>query len=143
MATASRTTTTYPTNATGISNFRATYTTPLRAAFVQGNIIRAADINLLRTAITTFNNHTHSVIDYRSIGTFGNNGPRTVVAANPRVSDAMSGSLTPTEVAPSGGGLGFGGGGAPTTILATTINTYVAACNATRNHVHNIFDTVS
>ena len=131
MATASRTTTTYPTNAAGTTSFRSTYTTPLRAAFVAGNTIKAADINLLRTAITTFNSHTHSVIDYKSIGTFGNNGPRTVIAANPRISDAMSGGSTPTAVA------------ANTKITAATVNTYVAACNATRNHVHNIFDTVS
>ena len=131
MATANRTTTTYPTNATGTSNFRATYTTPLRAAFVAGNKIRATDINLLRTAITTFNSHTHSVVDYKSIGNFGNNGPRTVVAANPRVSDAMSGASTPTEVAQDG------------KITAAVVNTYVAACNAARNHVHNITDTTS
>ena len=131
MATASRTTTTYPTAAAGTTNFRATYTTPLRAAFVSGSKIRAADINLLRTAITTFNGHTHSVIDYRSIGNFGNNGPRTVVAANPRISDAMTGGTTPTAVSQGA------------TITASVINTYVAACNATRDHVHNIFDQVS
>ena len=131
MATTSTGTSFYPTNATDTSAFRSTYTTPLRAAFVAGNTIKAADINLLRTAITTFNAHTHSAIDYKSIGNFGNNGPRTVIAANPRISDAMSGGLTPTAVT------------ATSKITATTVNTYVAACNATRNHVHNIFDQTS
>jgi hypothetical protein len=128
MATASRTTTTYPTNATGTSNFRSSYTTPLRAAFTAGQTITAASMQLLKSAIDTFNGHTHSVIDYAAIAEFGNNGPRTVIAANPRVSAAMSSSVTGTTVA-SGN-----------TITASIFNSYRNAANATRNHTHKIDD---
>jgi hypothetical protein len=128
MANAARTTTTFPTDATETSNARAAYITPLRAAFVRGQQIRAADINLLRTAITLFNAHTHSALDYSAIAEFGNNGPRTVLAANPRVSAAMTGGSTPSEVARDA------------RIFASTINTYVNAVNATRDHTHVIFD---
>lgn len=128
MATVNRTTTTYPTNSTNITAFRNEYTTPLRSAFTQGGKIRATDINLLKDAIDEFNDHTHSVRDYQSIGNYGNNGPRTKIAANPRVSDAMSDAETPTGVTQNA------------KIFANTINTYVDACNATRDHVHNIYD---
>jgi hypothetical protein len=100
----------------------------LRAAFVSGGRIRAADINLLRTAIVAFNGHTHSVLDYAAIAEFGNNGPRTVLAANPRVSAVMTGGSTPTEVS------------AGTLVRATDVNTLVNAINVVRSHTHVIFD---
>jgi hypothetical protein len=128
MAQASRTTTTYPIDATEAGNFRSAYVTPLRAAFVSGGLIRSTDINLLRTAISTFNDHTHSVLDYRSIGEFGNNGPRTVLAANPRVTSAMAGGTIPAAVSAGG------------SITASSVNAYVNACNATRSHTHPIED---
>lgn len=128
MANANRTTTTFPTSDQETTNARAAFTNPLRAAFVSGGRIRAADINLLRNACTAFNAHTHSAQDYAAIAEFGNNGPRTVLAANPRVSAAMTGGSTPTEVA------------ANTLIRATDVNTLVTAANAIRNHSHVIFD---
>lgn len=128
MATTERTTTTYPTNATGTTNYRSTYTDPLRAAFSSGQLITASSMQLLKTAIDVFNGHTHSVIDYSAIATFGNNGPRTVIAANPRVSAAMSSAVTATTVS------------ANDLISATTFNSYRNAVNATRNHTHRIDD---
>jgi hypothetical protein len=128
MATAARTTTTYPTDGTEVGNFRAAYVNPLRAAFVSGGAIRASDINLLRGAIEAFSGHTHGAPDYRSIGEFGNNGPRTVLVANPRVSSAFSGAVVPASVT------------AGTSITASSVNDYVNACNATRNHTHPIED---
>jgi hypothetical protein len=97
MANAARTTTTFPVNDAETTAARATFTNPLRAAFVSGGRIRASDINLLRDAVTAFNGHTHSALDYAAIAEFGNNGPRTVLAANPRVSAAMTGGQTPTD----------------------------------------------
>jgi hypothetical protein len=128
MATVDRTTTTYPVDATDAGTFRSSYVTPLRAAFVSGGLIRSTDINLLRTAISTFNDHTHSVLDYRSIGEFGNNGPRTVLAADPRVTSAFSGAVVPAAVS------------AGASITASSVNAFVNACNATRNHTHPIED---
>jgi hypothetical protein len=128
MATENRATSTYPIDATEVTSFRATYVNPLRNAFVSGGRIRAADVNLLRTAISVFNGHTHGVIDYASIGNFGNNGPRTVIAANPRVSTIVVGQTTPAEVA------------AATLIKATDVNAHVASVNNYINHVHVIFD---
>lgn len=128
MANAARTTTTFPASDAETTAARATFTNPLRAAFVSGGRIRASDINLLRNAVTAFNGHTHSAEDYAAIAEFGNNGPRTVLAANPRVSAAMTGGQTPTEVA------------ANTLIRATDVNTIVNAVNATRDHTHVIFD---
>lgn len=130
MATVDRTTTTYPVTAQETTNARAAFTTPLRAAFVFGGQIRASDINLLKDAIAAYNAHTHSVLDYRSIAEFGNNGPRTVLAAggNPRVSEAMTGGVAPTTVT------------ANTLIRATEINTLISGVNAVIDHVHVIFD---
>lgn len=123
-----RTTTTYPTDATEATNYRNAYVTPLRAAFVSGNVIRSTDINLLRSAISTFNGHTHSALDYQQRGEYGNNGPRDVLAANPRVSSGVGGASLPTEVS------------AGSAIAASTINTYVNACNTVRSHTHPIID---
>jgi hypothetical protein len=128
MANADRTTTTYPTDNDGTNAFRAAYVNPLRAAFVSGGRIRAADVNLLRTAIAVFNGHTHSAPDYAAIAEFGNNGPRTVLAANPRVSTIVVGQTTPPEVT------------AGTTVKATDVNAHVASVNNYNNHVHVIFD---
>lgn len=131
MATADRTTTTFPTDEAGTTTFRATYVNPLRTAFVSGGRIRAEDINLLRIAIAVFNGHTHSVIDYAAIAEFGNNGPRTVIAANPRVSTIVVGQTTPTEVA------------AGTLVRAIDVNTHIASVNTYVNHVHIIDDNPS
>lgn len=128
MAQAARTTSTYPVDATEAGNFRSAYVTPLRAAFVSGGVIRSSDINLLKTAIETFNGHTHGAQDYRSIAEYGNNGPRTVLVADPRVSSAFSGALVPAAVT------------AGTQITASSVNAFVNACNATRDHTHPIED---
>jgi hypothetical protein len=131
MATVDRTTTTYPTDAASTTAVRAAFTTPLREAFVRGNQIRAADLNLLRSAVVGFNAHTHSVLDYSAIAEFGNNGPRTVLSGNPRVSAAMTGGSTPTEVTQN------------TLIRHTDVNTLVAGVNAAIGHVHVISDTTT
>jgi hypothetical protein len=131
MASADRRTTTFPTSDQLTTDARVNFTNPLRAAFVSGGRIRAADINLLRTAIVAFNGHTHSVLDYGAIAEFGNNGPRTVLSGNPRVSAAMTGGSTPTEVS------------AGTLVRATDVNTLVTAINVVRNHTHVIADTTT
>lgn len=131
MATANRTTSTFPRNATDTTNFRASYVTPLRNAFVSGGQIRAADLNLLRIAIAVFNGHDHGVIDYAAIREFGNNGPGTVIAANPRVSTIVVGQSTPPQVS------------AGAQVSATHFNAHATSVNTYRDHLHIIFDNPS
>lgn len=128
MAVGARTTTTYPTDAPGADSYRNSYVVPLRAAFIASTPIRASDITTLRNAVSTFNSHSHDSTDYQWIAEYGNNGPRTVVAADPRTSNAMSGGLTATL--PTSGAV----------ISATMMNEYVNACNAVRDHTHSIID---
>jgi hypothetical protein len=128
MAAADRTTTTFPLDETNTNTFRGAYVNPLRAAFVAGSVITKAQFDLLKEAIDTFIIHDHSVQDYGGIGEFGNNGPRTYFGANPRVSQAFTGRVSPGAVS------------ANTPITASTLNAYVDACNACRDHVHIIED---
>lgn len=128
MAAAARTTTTYPLNADDVTLFRTAYVDPLRTAFVAGNKITLADINKLKEAIDTFRIHDHSVADYGGIGEYGNNGPRTYFGADPRVSSAFTGNVSPTA------------GTSNQLITASLFNTYIDACNACRDHVHSIED---
>ena len=97
-------------------------------AFVAGNKITRAQFDLLKEAIDTFNLHDHSTTDYSAIAEFGNNGPRTVLAANPRVSAGYTGRVSPGAVSAS------------TVITASTLNAYIDACNACRDHTHQIDD---
>lgn len=60
------------TDMASAASVRTTYTNPLRSRIQTGNTIRASDLNLLRDFISTVRNHRHTLVEYTSIGEFGN-----------------------------------------------------------------------
>jgi len=103
----------------------------LRSKIRTGNIIFAADINLMRDLINGWIGHYHSFDDLYQIKAFGNTGD-TNTYSQVKFSNAVSGhSVTSIAVSPS------------EIIRASTHNTLKNDISVIRNHSHVIDDRTS
>lgn len=119
---ATRTGTSNPAVATAL---RTSYTTPLLAAIRSGSVVTAAHLNSIREFINA-TAHAHTLVEYTSIGEFGNT--QSTVANN---------RTTTTSTYSSGLSVATGN-----TITAAHHNTLRNSVNEARIHTHTFTDDV-